>query len=83
MGLEIVLLSTAVGLTLVSGYYYITDSRAGIHRWLVVPSMRWLFPDAEHAHEAGTRALRSLYALGLYPRERGNPDGAGDLTVEV
>ena len=76
-------LGSALGLFLVFGYYYVTDTRAGIHQWLVVPSLRWIYDDAEEAHEAGTKALKSLYEFGLHPRERGNGDAVGDLQVEV
>ena len=58
-----------------------TDS--GIHQWVVVPSLRWIYDDAEDAHEAGTKSLKALYQFGLHPRERGKPDDAGDLEVEV
>ncbi|KAA6414421.1 MAG: FMN-linked oxidoreductase [Lasallia pustulata] len=76
-------LGSALGLFLVFGYYYVTDTRAGIHQWVVVPSLRWIYDDAEEAHEAGTKALKSLYEFGLHPRERGNGDAVGDLQVEV
>jgi len=75
------LLGTAVGASLILGYYYITDTRASVHRWLVVPSLRRVYPDAEEAHEAGTKALKALYKFGLHPRERASE--AGDLEVEV
>ncbi|KAI9841947.1 MAG: Dihydroorotate dehydrogenase (quinone), mitochondrial [Sclerophora amabilis] len=65
------------------GYLYVTDTRAGIHQWVIVPSLRWMYEDAEEAHEAGNKALKSLHLLGLHPRERGNPDGKGDLEVEI
>ncbi|KAI9812849.1 MAG: Dihydroorotate dehydrogenase (quinone), mitochondrial [Thelocarpon impressellum] len=77
------LYGTSIALFLGCGYLYVTDTRAGIHRWLVVPSLRLLYADAEEAHEAGTKALRRLYDVGLHPRERGDPDGRGDLEVEV
>ncbi|KAI9774687.1 MAG: Dihydroorotate dehydrogenase (quinone), mitochondrial [Geoglossum simile] len=64
------------------GWYYVTDTRAGVHRWLVVPALRWWYRDAEEAHEAGTKALRALWELGLHPREREDVDG-GVLEVEV
>ena len=60
-----------------------TDTRAGIHQWVVVPSLRWIYDDAEEAHEAGTKALKALHKFGIHPRERGKPDDAGDLQVEV
>jgi len=57
--------------------------RSGIHQWLVVPSLKRFYPDAEDAHEAGNRSLKALYQFGLHPRERYDPDKAGDLEVEV
>ncbi|KAH7120755.1 hypothetical protein B0J11DRAFT_438433 [Dendryphion nanum] len=65
------------------GYLYVTDTRASIHQWLVVPALRQIYPDGEDAHHAGTSILKALHSFGLNPRERGNPDGAGDLAVEV
>lgn len=81
--LKNLLYGTSIALFLVFGYYYVTDTRAGVHRWLVTPSLRWIYNDAEEAHEAGTKALKGLYELGIHPRERGDPDKAGDLSVEV
>jgi dihydroorotate dehydrogenase len=84
----VVLMKTAFyGTSLILGlglvYLYITDTRAGAHRWLVVPALRILYPDPEDAHKAGNSALRTLWHLGLYPRERGDPDKRGDLKIEV
>lgn len=59
------------------GFYYVTDTRSSIHRWLVVPAWQLIYADAEDAHEAGTSLVKSLYRLGLHPRERGSSDGAG------
>ena len=81
--LKNILFGTGIGLLLSLGYYYITDTRASVHQWLVVPSLRWIYDDAEEAHEVGTKALKALYEFGLHPRERGNADFAGDLEVEV
>lgn len=81
--LKNVFLGTAIGLSFTFGYFYITDSRAGIHRWVVTPLLRWAFDDAEEAHKAGTKSLKVLYEFGLHPRERGNPDRENDLQVEV
>ncbi|KAL9113009.1 MAG: hypothetical protein Q9227_002874 [Pyrenula ochraceoflavens] len=75
--------STSFVLALGIGYFYITDTRASAHRWVVVPALRLIYSDAEDAHHAGNRALKALWNLGLYPRERGDPDKAGDLTVDV
>ncbi len=71
------------GLVLVFGTYYITDTRAGIHQWVVPRSIRWIYDDAEKAHEVGIKMLETLYRLGLHPRERGNMDEMGDLGVEI
>ena len=77
------LFGTSIALTLWFGYLYVTDVRAGIHQWAVVPSLRWVYDDAEEAHEAGTEWLRGLHAWGLHPRERGARDQKGDLSVDV
>ncbi|KAI9756791.1 MAG: hypothetical protein M4579_003708 [Chaenotheca gracillima] len=77
------LYGTSLALFLAFGYLYVTDTRAGIHQWVVVPSLRWIHEDAEDAHEAGTRALKILHLWGLHPRERGNPDRDGNLEIEV
>lgn len=75
------------GTTLILGlgiiYVYITDTRASIHRWVVIPALRWIYPDPEQAHEVGNRSLKQLWTFGLHPRERGNPDAKGDLAVNV
>lgn len=74
---------SALALILSFGYLYVTDTRAGFHEWLVVPAIRRIYPDGEDAHHAGTQILQALYTLGLHPRERGDPDAAGDLEVRV
>jgi dihydroorotate dehydrogenase len=81
--LKNLLYGTSLVLFLGFSYLYATDTRAGIHRWLIVPSLRLLYPDAEAAHEAGTKALKALYASNLHIRERGNEDEKGDLAVTV
>jgi dihydroorotate dehydrogenase len=73
------LLLTVSGL----GYYAATDTRFSAHRWLVVPLLRTLYPDSEETHHFGTQSMKTLYSLGLHPRERENPDSAGDLRVEI
>lgn len=66
------------------GYLYITDTRASIYQWLVVPTMRTIHWDAEDAHHAGVNYMKVLYKLGLHPRERSTDDQElGDLRVEV
>jgi dihydroorotate dehydrogenase len=70
-------------LTLLVGYIYGTDTRASIHRYGVVPLIRFLWPDAEDAHHIGVENLKMLYQYGLHPRERGEPDRDGVLAIEV
>jgi dihydroorotate dehydrogenase len=77
---------TSLSLFIAFGYLYITDTRAGVHQWLVVPSLRWIYPDAEEAHHVGTQSLKALYSFGLHPRERNSKvqDTKGaDLSVTV
>ncbi|KAH8706145.1 hypothetical protein GQ44DRAFT_716342 [Phaeosphaeriaceae sp. PMI808] len=74
---------TALTLGIAFGYLYVTDTRASVHEWLVVPALRQLYPDGEDAHHAGTRILKALHSVGLNPRERGNEDATGDLAVHV
>ncbi|KAF2774298.1 FMN-linked oxidoreductase [Teratosphaeria nubilosa] len=70
--------------TLGFGYLYFTDTRASVHQWLVVPTLRLLHSDAEDAHHKGVSYIKGMYDFGLHPRERGNKDeGLGDLKVEV
>ncbi|RMZ86124.1 hypothetical protein DV737_g11, partial [Chaetothyriales sp. CBS 132003] len=73
--------SLILGLGIV--YLYITDTRASVHRWVVVPTLRLLYEDAEDAHHAGNEALKVLWTLNLHPRERGDPDARGDLGVDI
>jgi dihydroorotate dehydrogenase len=73
--------SLVIGVSL--GYFYITDTRASLHRYVVPPLIRVLYPDAEAAHHAGTAILKELHTLGLNPRERGTSDADGKLAVEV
>jgi dihydroorotate dehydrogenase len=54
----------------VSGYVYVTDTRASVHRYIVPGVIRFLYPDAEDAHRAGVSALKELYTWNLHPRER-------------
>lgn len=78
-----IFLGTGLGILLFFGYYYVTDTRATAHRWLVPPALRWIYKDAEEAHHAGTNLLKTLYGFGLHPRERESVDALGDLEVEV
>jgi dihydroorotate dehydrogenase len=75
------------GTTLIFGlgivYIYATDTRASIHKWVVIPALRTVYPDAEDAHHIGNQTLKALWDFGLHPRERGDPDASQDLAVEV
>ncbi|KAB5572317.1 hypothetical protein GE09DRAFT_955700 [Coniochaeta sp. 2T2.1] len=68
--LRLLAASTALLLTGGVAYLYATDTRASVHQWLVPPMLRLLYPDAEDAHHIGTKALQTLYTLGLHPRDR-------------
>lgn len=74
---------TSLAVVLLGGYLYFTDTRASAHRYIAVPLVRWLYPDAEDAHHAGVAALKELYRLGFHPRERSSPDLDGKLGTEV
>lgn len=78
-----IFLGTGIGILVFFGYYYITDTRATAHQWLVPPALRWIYEDAEEAHHAGTKLLKTLHGFGLHPRERESVDALGDLEVEV
>ncbi|KAG8424537.1 Dihydroorotate dehydrogenase (quinone), mitochondrial [Metarhizium acridum] len=78
-----ILYGGALAATLYIGYLYTTDTRAFVHRYLVPPTLRVLFPDAEEAHHASTSALKTLYALGLHPRERGDSLRTPELSTSV
>ena len=72
-----------MGLAGVLGYFYATDTRSTIHRYVVLPIVRFAFPDPEEAHHFGNSALKFLYQFGLHPRERSDDDAAGDLSISV
>ncbi|KAF3942071.1 hypothetical protein ABW19_dt0203043 [Dactylella cylindrospora] len=65
-----ILKSTIALSTLVLLGYYWTDSRAAVHRYIVVPAVRVVAPDAEDAHAFGLKVLRILWDYGLHPRDR-------------
>jgi dihydroorotate dehydrogenase len=80
------LYGTSLTLFAVLTYLYITDTRASVHQWLVVPAIRYIYPDAEDAHHAGTKMLRTLYSFGIHPRERNSKSEdtkSADLSVTV
>lgn len=69
-GIRTAAYATALGATLFAAFLYGTDTRASVHRWIVPPLIRTLYPDAEDAHHIGTEALKVLYRLGLNPKDR-------------
>lgn len=79
------LYTTALAASTYVAYLYTTDTRSSLlHRLIVPPVLRLVFPDAEDAHHAGTTVLRTLYALNLHPRERDARLGdAPELRVSV
>lgn len=72
-----------LALALIPGYYLATDTRSGIHHYLSPPILRFLYSDAEEAHEIGTRILSTLRAWGLNPRDRSDIDASGALSTSV
>ena len=81
--LNTIFITSAICLGAGLGYLYITDTRAGVHRWLVPRLVRTIWPDAEDAHKGGVGILKELHRFGLHPRERGRADDARDLETEV
>jgi dihydroorotate dehydrogenase len=84
--LKNLLFGTSLTVFGIFAYLYVTDTRASVHQWLVVPAIRWIYPDAEDAHHAGTQLLKLAYTFGVYPRERNSKaeDKKGaDLSVSV
>jgi dihydroorotate dehydrogenase len=78
-----ILYGTTFAAVLFAGYYAVTDVRFSAHQWLTVPLLRWIYQDAEGAHHAGVKGLKAMHQFGLHARERGDPDAAGDLSVEA
>ncbi|KIV89480.1 dihydroorotate dehydrogenase (fumarate) [Exophiala mesophila] len=64
-------------------FVYVTDTRASVHRYIVIPALRFIYRDPEDAHHAGNHILKTLWDIGLHPRERNDLDSAKDLQVEV
>ena len=83
---RIALLVTTATLTGAALYIYTTDTRAFFHRYVVPPLLRFIYPDAEEAHNAAVSSMKSLYSLNLHPRERASALAANsdnDLSVTV
>ncbi|OTA95299.1 hypothetical protein M434DRAFT_393874 [Hypoxylon sp. CO27-5] len=84
--LRTALLATSIVATGCAVYVYATDTRAFVHRYVVPPLLRFLYPDAEVAHEVAVSSMKNLYSLGLHPRERSSPYSASsgpDISVSV
>ncbi|KAI1395826.1 FMN-linked oxidoreductase [Hypoxylon fuscum] len=86
--LKAFLYATGIGVTGYVVYVYTTDTRAFVHRYVVPPLLRLLYPDAEDAHNASVAAMKTLYSLGLHPRERSSSStspspGSPDISVSV
>jgi len=81
------LLNFLAGSTLLAltglGFVYFTDTRASVHQYLVPVIQQWLYKDAEDSHHAGVTFLKELWIAGLNPRERGDSDSDGVLSVEA
>ncbi|EKG21278.1 Dihydroorotate dehydrogenase conserved site [Macrophomina phaseolina MS6] len=80
--LKLYLKGSAFALLAGIGYLYLSDTRASAHQYIIIPAIRAIW-DGEDAHHITVKTLKTLYKLGLHPRERGNPDAAGDLRVTV
>ncbi|RYP49504.1 hypothetical protein DL768_004807 [Monosporascus sp. mg162] len=66
--------------------FYATDTRAFVHRYVVPPLLRAIFPDAEDAHNAAVSSMKGLYEVNLHPRERAggfSPSEGPDISVSV
>lgn len=81
---KVALYATALAATGYIGYLYVTDTRASIHKHVIPPLLRTLFPDAEDAHHIGSKILQFLYQANLHPRERQPRNGPeSKLATEV
>ncbi|KAI0888596.1 FMN-linked oxidoreductase [Annulohypoxylon maeteangense] len=77
------LYATTIAATGYVVYVYTTDTRAFVHRYVVPPMLRFVFPDAEEAHNAAVSSMKNLYNLGLHPRERASAKGTPELAIPV
>ncbi|KAI1815845.1 FMN-linked oxidoreductase [Poronia punctata] len=69
-----------------AAYVYATDTRAFFHQYVVPPVLRYLYPDAEDAHNAAVSSMQHMYNFNLHPRERGSTvsvNGGPDISVSV
>ncbi|KAI0537089.1 hypothetical protein GGR58DRAFT_472995 [Xylaria digitata] len=85
-GARTALFVTGLALSGAVVYIYTTDTRAFFHRYVVPPLLRFVYPDAEDAHNAAVLSMKNLYNLNLHPRERGSVltvNGGPDISVSV
>ncbi|KAK9455536.1 Dihydroorotate dehydrogenase-domain-containing protein [Dipodascopsis uninucleata] len=71
-------INTILIVGLAAGAYYATDSRSAIHRYFIVPLLRWT-TDAETAHRFAIEAMKA----GVYPVDRSDKQTDPALEVEV
>ncbi|KAI1470563.1 FMN-linked oxidoreductase [Daldinia caldariorum] len=64
-------------------YIYSTDTRAFVHRYVVPPGLRFVYSDAEDAHDTSVSLMKTLYDLGLHPRERASSSLSDDPDLAV
>ncbi|KAI1775483.1 FMN-linked oxidoreductase [Hypoxylon cercidicola] len=78
------LYATSIAASGYVAYVYVTDTRAFVHRYVTPPLLRFLYPDAEEAHDVAISSMKTLHSLGLHLRERPSftPEGP-DLSVSV
>ncbi|KAI8629342.1 FMN-linked oxidoreductase [Xylariaceae sp. FL1651] len=84
--LRTTLYATGLALSGYVFYVYTTDTRAFIHQYIVPPLLRFLYPDAEEAHNAAVSSMKNLYSLNLHPRERvsaSSVNSGPDISVSV
>ncbi|KAL7942628.1 FMN-linked oxidoreductase [Trichoderma barbatum] len=82
-GVKVAAYSGALAAALYVSYFYATDTRAFVHRYVVPPLLRTVVPDAEDAHHLGVSALKLLYEVGLNPRERDAAVDSSSLSASV
>ncbi|KAI0016379.1 FMN-linked oxidoreductase [Xylariomycetidae sp. FL0641] len=83
--LKTYLYATSLAITGYATYVYATDTRSFVHRYVVPPLLRFVYPDAEEAHNAAVSSMQKLWELGLHPRERASSSLASgpDLSTTV
>ncbi|KAI1373959.1 FMN-linked oxidoreductase [Hypoxylon crocopeplum] len=83
--LKTLVFATSIAVSGYVVYVYATDTRAFVHRYVVPPLLRLVYPDAEEAHNAAVASMKNLYSLGLHPRERPSASSAAgpDISVSV